>query len=273
MVLEAGLPACLVDVLTNALDAMVQVRAADALRALLKTASASTLMALQPLLPPLRALAANESRSRVNVRPYAIEALGYMAMNDDIAAQLVEQGRERLRVFSWLYDAWWSCVQCVIGVTSGMVLDMMVLMVDHDRKLVEKAAFGIFCLAMHSRVLPKLRDAGAVQPLVTVVAEGQTAAQSYAAGTLMYMAFHAGCRGEIVSLGGVLPLVNLLTSSNRRCQGHAAGRCSGMQLCSRMTPMNDTMLWHRGTELLGGGPWRCGVGGRQGRHPPPGADG
>lgn len=92
MVLEAALPQCLVKTFTTALDAMVQVRAADALKALLKTASASTLMALQPLMSPLRALASDGSRLRVNVRPYAIEALGYMAMNDELAAQLVEQG-------------------------------------------------------------------------------------------------------------------------------------------------------------------------------------
>jgi hypothetical protein len=97
MVLEAALPQCLVKTFTTALDAMVQVRAADALKALLKTASASTLMALQPLMSPLRALASDGSRLRVNVRPYAIEALGYMAMNDELAAQLVrDEGKKAI---------------------------------------------------------------------------------------------------------------------------------------------------------------------------------
>lgn len=119
----------------------------------------------------------------------------------------------------------------------------MLLMVDQDRKLVEKAAFGVFCLAMHSRVLPKLRDVGAVQPLVTVVAEGQTAAQSYAAGALMYMAFHGACRGEIVSLGGVLPLVNLLSSSSRRCQGHAAGAPGAVSVLQFVLCICTTWGW------------------------------
>lgn len=59
------------------------------------------------------------------------------------------------------------------------------MLVDSNRKLVEKAAFTMFALAMHARVLPKLRDAGAVQPLVTVVREGHTVAQAYAAGVLV----------------------------------------------------------------------------------------